>query len=94
MSYRDWYVGMKVVCVAKGRWTSLDGDSGLPKPKFGEVCTITGFVKHEEEIFLTLAGYDPFDIFDIRQFRPLEERKTDISVFTAMLTDQRQKEPA
>lgn len=26
-------------------------------------------------------------------FRPLVERKTDISVFTAMLTDQRQAEP-
>jgi hypothetical protein len=102
MSYRDWQVGDKVVCI-NGAWTdaqnilavivgecplvggevytiaklglnptatvSLDGSCGFP------VCVWLQEVSHPQK------GYG----FNSGRFRKVQPRKTDISIFTAML---------
>lgn len=67
-------------------------------PKIGEVCTVATINHWPYGTIVTLrehdnshlirhehnrSGYEPG--FDARAFRPLVERKTDISIFTKML---------
>jgi hypothetical protein len=87
-------IGQQVVCIKRGpwRWHPQDGGEDVCQegPKFGEVVTIDGF-HWEDDRFLLLNGW-PMLAFDPFQFRPV--KKTDISVFTAMLNPVRQKEKA
>ena len=87
-------IGQQVACInrAPWRWHPQDGGEDVCQegPKFGEVVTIDGF-HWEDDRFLLLNGW-PMLAFDPFQFRPV--KKTDISVFTAMLNPVRQKEKA
>jgi len=114
---RDWYVGMRVVCV-NDSWGSVTmGGFELPTrvPMMNEVLTIVGLewglsgVKDDPRSWDVEGVFLTFDGITLRQsnngfscnikwaawhFRPLEERKSDISVFTSMLTGAKEREPA
>lgn len=101
MSYRNWYDGMKVVCVdarasdeyapRRDRYVATTDDmSGLEEGRIYTVrstCDFYGVVGvrlHE-----ILRPHSKFGIevpFAAARFRPVQKRKTDISIFTAMLT--------
>lgn len=99
MSYRDWHVGMKVVCI---------DDAGVPGARLyrGSVYTIKSIrMSDRDSYFKGVPGpwlvvelveiINPTGTgFNVRRFRPVQPRKTDISLFTAMLNGQRQDEPA
>lgn len=100
MSYLNWHVGMKVVCVKKGAWSpSTPGES---HPVYGGVYTIRTIECPDGDVFLRFAeiinpkarrdiyGSQSESQYWATRFRPLFTRKTDISIFTAMLhgTDQ------
>jgi hypothetical protein len=82
--YTSWHVGMKVVCVCA---------DCVPGLKSGAVYTIRKIGRDEELIHL----YGDVDIwlvetarpggngYGVNRFRPVQTRKTDISMFTAML---------
>lgn len=100
MSYLDWHVGMKVVCILEGEWAStLDGRSygDLRAPEVGIVYTISRIISQGGLVAIQLdelptqhrSGIEVAFLAD--HFRPLPHRKTDISVFTAMLTSNKQK---
>lgn len=103
-AYRDWYVGMKVVCVDDENTHVL----GLRELEVGRVYTVSWIgVCHWHGGSALKYGASGIGIevdgvrergkcvpFAAARFRPVQTRKTDISIFTAMLTDQRQKEPA
>jgi hypothetical protein len=89
-------VGQKVACI-RNDWNSDDPPGWAPPtlnralPQVGEVFTICGL---REDGFLNLeemwiVGRDAGDTisFDWAAFRPLIEKKTDISVFTKILDD-------
>lgn len=72
-----FYVGQRVVCVRS------HGMRGLVKNKEYEVSYV-----HPDGCIA--VGFDPFPVdrhtaYCADRFRPLDERKTDISVFKAML---------
>lgn len=78
MTHRDWYAGMKVVCVNNtGEEQSL---------VVGRVYTLSAIYAVDTVVYVELmedteaAGWFPW------RFRPVHLRKTDIAVFTAMLT--------
>lgn len=65
---------------------------GAPFPKLHEPCTVSNIFEDEDgEIHIELVEYpsparDEFQAgFRAKFFRPVVERKTDISIFTAML---------
>jgi hypothetical protein len=108
MSYRDWHVGMKVVCIDPtwGASGPLQAEYCPNLPVKGQVYTIRTLecrvvVKREgfavlirlEEIHNPI-NYQGEPVFFGKKFRPVQPRKTDISIFTAMLTGSKQKEPA
>jgi len=104
MSYRDWYVGMKVVCV-DDEYSPLAETvrkMGCRLPERGRVYTIDQIGPRDGRIVIRLVeldnprvkvpGYKKGPpVFAARRFRPVQTRKTDISIFTAMLhgTDQK-----
>jgi hypothetical protein len=81
-------VGQKVACIARTIHPLADAHPGL---WVGKVYTVTGIV-HEPTWTtpgLLLAEISPrgtYVAFESLMFRPIVERATDISVFTAMLT--------
>lgn len=95
-----FHVGQKVVCV---------DTSGLPsflsKLIKGKIYTVRGFVlgicrdwSVGEGITLMEMKNPPTPSgqengFDPSRFRPIDDRKTDISVFTALLNPANHKEP-
>ena len=96
----DPYAGRKVVCVMPpgATWTKLQGEH---VPESGRVYTIrTATVEHDGEVYLRLYevvnaprvywdGPHRYVVcectFEARAFRPVDERETDISIFTALL---------
>lgn len=84
-----FYVGQKVVCIG--------GESNPAYPydesKIGEIYTISNIYETEEDAVLMLEFVELYmpatDEFEAGEpadlFRPIVERKTDISIFTAML---------
>lgn len=115
MSYLDWHVGMKVVCVNDNYRVSLVTRRwfGLMKRDIrilhnlnkGDTYTITGMVKLQadggiELVAIFVDGARHFGLpvewpFPATLFRKIETRKTDISIFTALLTPApKQTEPA
>lgn len=93
-----FHIGQKVVCIKNGGWTSpkMFGDEIFPV--FGKVYTVReiepDFDEYSwirlEEIINRPHNYGDGMIeasYRSDRFRPIVERKTDISVFTKMLTD-------
>jgi hypothetical protein len=85
----NFRVGQKVVCV------DARGLSGKPwaYPKKGEVYTVDGYAKHwmggegvvlREVVNIFRGSPQPFAA---SRFRPVVDRKTDISTFTKILDD-------
>lgn len=99
MSCLDWHIGMKVV-LREG--APLGFYEGWTYPRFGQVYSIRQIflskagipcIRLREVLNRDLrAGFEPG--FACKWFRPVQTRKTDISVFTALLNGQKQEEPA
>lgn len=98
----DFHVGMKVVCVE-----AMPGPRWLEHhPAVGDVLTIRGldptedgerlYLWFEEIRNMSFQYRDSFGevSFNARRFRPVVSRKTDISVFLAMLTPNKEKQTA
>ncbi|GLQ36730.1 hypothetical protein GCM10007908_03500 [Rhizobium albus] len=113
MSWQDWHIGMKVVCVGyegtpkpPGFWEEWCKDWGIIKPDRGCVYTIRDMrimsdgvlrirldeIRNPIVAFVDAPNQEPW--FTAKAFRPVAGKKTDISVFTAMLDGVRQVEPA
>ena len=79
-------VGQKVACVRDGRSLFTGAPSGLVA---GRVYTVTkawrdDAFRHPVCLIAEVAPAGGY-AFDALRFRPVQERKTDISIFTAML---------
>ena len=92
MSYRDWHVGMKVVCI-DGRWDP--NQPGENSPVDGGLYTIRTIEADGDGVFIRLVEIinptntrdgDEECRFTTKSFRPVRVRKTDIAVFTALLS--------
>ena len=105
MSYRDWHVGMEVVCVEEPE----DNGWHHNHPTQGKIYTLreigiglTGevLVKLKEVVNKPRAYPSPWGAlygevsFYARCFKPLQKRQTDISIFTALLNPAGVKEDA
>jgi hypothetical protein len=84
----DFYVGQKVVCI-KGS-TQLRLNAIYTVSKVQDTPYGLG-IDTLECPALNWPGYLP--LFFASDFRPLDERKTDISIFTKIMDDVRSKEP-
>lgn len=85
---QDAYVGQKVARYRNGRRPELRTN----RPLIGEPVTIASIeLDVNNNICFTIIEY-PIGLFNASVFRPIEERPTDISIFTAMLGP-RVKEP-
>lgn len=84
MSYLDWKVGDKVVCIKDS--VARVNDLGLPGYLKGQVFTIAR-LKWVEPYGLCLGFVerDRRNLGHVDGFRKVQPRKTDISIFTAML---------
>jgi hypothetical protein len=106
MNYLDWHVGMKVVCVDAStrnydppRFRSLGTDlSGIEE---GRIYTVREILDFYGMVGVRLQGIiRPLSRLGLEvpyaaaRFRPVQTRKTDISVFEAMLTGAKPKVPA
>lgn len=92
-----FYVGQKVECINTDGWNAEDYANWSYSRK-GDVCTIEGFDSFEDcGLTLILEEYRNHEAkdwnmvwgkcsFRASRFRPLVEKKTDISIFTEMLT--------
>jgi hypothetical protein len=91
MSYLNWKAGDRIVCIKRGGWRQTYGEtySGV-HPKYGEICTISRIVLREEVPFVFLEEYHPFNTYKAENFRPVQPRQSDISIFTAMLNPKKQ----
>lgn len=88
MSLYDWQIGMKVECIVDA--VAKIGDLGLPMFRKGQIFTISGIDFHEPYgVFLCFEECDPRQYGHEVGFRPIVSKKTDISVFTAMLSKPR-----
>lgn len=99
MSYLDWHVGMKVVSLCDRAHRSAPSFS----IKRGAVYTIRNIytcpVADEVGVLLAEMVLPEFLTgvefgWRISRFRPVQTRKTDISIFEAMLTGAKTKVPA
>ena len=100
MSYRDWYVGMKVVC--HRRFLSMEPfEKGPLEDTIYTIRTIEPSFDEDPDPAIRLVeivnppfpyaeGYHEVQ-FIARHFRPVQPRKTDISIFTSMLSPERGK---
>jgi hypothetical protein len=82
-------VGQKVVCVFSGDWGTYPGERITRMPKFGEVCEVVAIepcLFEDATVGVKLLGFDQRDVFNHLCFEPVQEKKTDISIFTEMLT--------
>jgi hypothetical protein len=87
-----FYVGQKVVCVVKYKrlYEAQHGPSDAPFPAEGSIYTIAHIEparspKWGAEWFVNLSDLGWCAQYDVRAFRPLVERKTDISIFQSIL---------
>lgn len=79
-------VGQKVVCVDASHWKSrrTDADQKLVLSAVYTIQAIEG--THFEFPSVKIEELYPDKWMRANRFRPIVERKTDISIFTAMLT--------
>jgi len=107
MNYRDWHVGMRVVCIK--RVNPRTRISGARYPDYRGIYTIREIRDDKRKdglLTILLREIDNSDFigvllpngygylepgFPANAFRPVQPRKTDISIFTAMLHDRHQK---
>lgn len=116
MSYLDWHVGMKVVCIqgvrpqAYGSISSRGKPEGVVSnphyPEQGVVYTVRHINPIADDYVLILleevrndhldsfirGGLEPG--FHAKYFRPVQTRRTNISILEAMLTGAKTKVPA
>lgn len=91
MNYRDWQVGMQVVCIEDTTRISADVRLFPAMPEKGKVYAISFITTALAEVGIHVHGIDnPLlgnrqGLFPARWFRPVQPRKTDISCFTQML---------
>jgi hypothetical protein len=98
-----FHVGQKVVCLKEGPWVATYGGP-CPAGSFpvnGEVVTIREIVRHDGRGFLRFHEHrnpvhwgGPETAFAAERFRPIIERKTDISCFVRILDKVNSKQPA
>jgi len=80
----SFHVGQKVECIYKFRRQTYNG---VAPPKVGQIYTVVDVTQGATQPGLVLAEiyhHNPLG-WAARRFRPIIERKTDISIFTAML---------
>jgi hypothetical protein len=92
MKYK-FVVGQKVVCINDKPWKDGNGEVTVgPDPVFNEIYTIEDivdgylvrfFIDSTADIFLKLKEFKCN--YDARYFKPLEEKKTDISDLKKLL---------
>ena len=96
----NFRVGQRVVCVDPtwGCSGPLQASNCPNLPTKGTVYTVRGLISHNENLFLLLAEItnpsvrDLFNriteaVFEAHKYRPVVERKTDISVFRRLLDE-------
>jgi hypothetical protein len=88
MSNIEIRVGSKVVCIIKNGVWHLKGTPKTGGPKYGDVCTVSGFFEDEESAGYVFAEWlgieangDPV-AYDITAFEPVRTTKTDTSETT------------
>ncbi|MEO3387340.1 hypothetical protein [Mesorhizobium sp. CAU 1741] len=103
MSYRDWHVGMKVVFIGVPDGFTILGQLAL---KTGRVYVVEELEMHckgdivggvdglpyvvaNEALYVRVEG----TFYHAACFRPVQPRKTDISLFTSMLNGAKEREP-
>lgn len=85
MSYRDWHVGMKVVCIEP-----VD-DPESPNPAYGEVYTIAWIGVSCGDVMIDLVELPCPESEEFNRgylaegFRPVQQRKTSIEIFKRLL---------
>lgn len=82
-----FFIGQKVTMKYPYGWERVYTGTvkDVVPPKYGEVYVIDGFDQYLGDTFLILNGFD--DMYLSERFRPVVEKKTDISVFTEMLNN-------
>lgn len=98
----NFRVGQKVVCV-DDQWHD-ENWAGFPCPlNVGKVYTIKKIGASEKTVFMGKKGYPSLTLHEVDhpygdfagfahdRFRPVVERKTDISIFKALLTPSKEK---
>lgn len=98
-----FYVGQRVLCVETPPetwgewWYRIRHPSKYADVKVGEVYTVSNLYTDDTMLMIEVAEvYAPSEDwwlagFRSDTFRPMSERKTDISVLTALLTPQKSK---
>lgn len=82
-------VGMKVVCI-KNTYKKVN-DLGLPGFAEGQIFTVSRMKTVQPwGLFLGFAERDQRNLGHHSGFRPVVEKKTDISIFEAMLTPKKE----
>jgi hypothetical protein len=86
--------GRKVTMKKNKGWKDFSGIPvpTMPSPEYGKVYTIHEIHSHEgwnshlpDGLYLSLEEFSPHKHFLLSAFVPVQEKKTDISVFTEML---------
>jgi hypothetical protein len=97
-------IGQRVVCI-KDNWIGMhDGEVAPCKDAIYTVREIIPSLRFPEDFYLRLneiknpplhplCPHGPECAFNAQAFRPIIERKTDISVFLAMLVPAKQRKP-
>jgi hypothetical protein len=82
----SFVVGQQVECV-DDKWFVIFNDEPTPPPMpvKGSIYTVAAIVPGKVVIFVTLKEMGRRRGYDAGCFRPLQERKTDISIFLKML---------
>jgi hypothetical protein len=102
MSYLNWHVGMKVECLEATPFDIRYHGPGEQLPVKGRVYTIREIGRHHPSHpecitirlmecvnppWLRVGCVYPIELFFYAQdYRPVQKRATDISIFTTMLT--------
>lgn len=87
-----FFRGQKVVCISeRWGWHCIGCELAHllnfgPPPRKDKIYIITNMREVPEGLYLMLEGHHPTVGFHSQNFRPLVERKTDISVFETLLT--------
>ena len=102
----DWVVGMEAVCISEGVYKIpfnaikvVKRVELIPKGTLVEAWLTHGPANRgtlaEDFIGLQFKGMEDCEhVYNADFFRPLQKRKTDISVFTSILISKKQKEDA
>jgi hypothetical protein len=86
-----FYVGQKVVCVNAGPLVNPIGNVHVaPQLEEGRVYTVLAVAAGKGLLLMEVAPSPPHPAFNAERFRPVVERKTDISIFRAMLNPSKQ----